>query len=764
MFSTSSSFPRLATGLARRCTRSSTPRIVTATVTAHPLRPPVPPGFAVVALAAVLMLGLPATSLGAGGEQPRARYDGAHRGLRSSSAVLRPGSGYAAEGGSRIVRQLQRRLRRSGYTTGPVDGLYGPRTARAVRRFQRAHGLVPDGAVGPQTNAALTDASWPGGDAVRPGAGYGTPGGSDGVRAVQRMLRSAGYDPGPVDGLFGPRTQAAVQWFQAKGGIRPTGVFDPASLSRLRGRIRNRPAPNDLASPRRLEAPPLPSAGWHGRPIRNPQRGRSAQAWGRAHTRGPDHPLQLGAGYRSQGGSQRVRRVQRMLHELGYHSGPVDGRLGPRTRASIQWIQLKYGLEPSGSVDAATLGALERGQAPGAREHAKTPPADSRDTAAQPGGRRANAHASGQHGSPVSPLLLALLGALGAGAVLLVSITARSRRRDSGTGPAAGGAPTRSGEPSREPDPRPGAATASAPNGAAPDPRPAAPTASAPNGAAPDPRPAAPTASASNGAPPDPRPAAPTASAPNGAAPDPRPAAPTASAPNGAPPDPRPAAPTASASNGAPAPPDPRPAAPTAANGAAPDPRPAAPTASASNGAPPDPRPAAPTASAPNGGAPDPSTTAPPPPPESGGQPSPRVVGYARGRNRDDLEHQAAAIERACRERGWTLARVVRDNGSDESMALTRPGLAHALDQLRGGSAARLVVDRLERLGRSVTDLRPLIQWCASNDVDLVALEGGLDASMPEAEPALEVGNGHEDAPKVGRRRWKRSKRAWTQP
>jgi DNA invertase Pin-like site-specific DNA recombinase len=107
---------------------------------------------------------------------------------------------------------------------------------------------------------------------------------------------------------------------------------------------------------------------------------------------------------------------------------------------------------------------------------------------------------------------------------------------------------------------------------------------------------------------------------------------------------------------------------------------------------------------------------------------------------------------------------VVRDNGSNESMALTRPGLAHALEQLRGGSAARLVVDRLERLGRSVTDLRPLIQWCASNDVDLVALEGGLDASIPEPEPTLGVGNGHKDAPKVRRKRSKRSERGWTRP
>ena len=37
----------------------------------------------------------------------------------------------------------------------PADGIYGPQTRRAVRRFQRARRLVVDGIAGPQTLAAL---------------------------------------------------------------------------------------------------------------------------------------------------------------------------------------------------------------------------------------------------------------------------------------------------------------------------------------------------------------------------------------------------------------------------------------------------------------------------------------------------------------------------------------------------------------------------------------------------------------------------------
>jgi peptidoglycan hydrolase-like protein with peptidoglycan-binding domain len=37
----------------------------------------------------------------------------------------------------------------------PADGIYGRATVRAVRRFQRHHGLTPDGVAGPATRRAL---------------------------------------------------------------------------------------------------------------------------------------------------------------------------------------------------------------------------------------------------------------------------------------------------------------------------------------------------------------------------------------------------------------------------------------------------------------------------------------------------------------------------------------------------------------------------------------------------------------------------------
>lgn len=53
------------------------------------------------------------------------------------------------------TRTVQTKLKRWGYYSGTVDGIYGNLTRKAVRLFQKKNGLVVDGIVGKKTAAAL---------------------------------------------------------------------------------------------------------------------------------------------------------------------------------------------------------------------------------------------------------------------------------------------------------------------------------------------------------------------------------------------------------------------------------------------------------------------------------------------------------------------------------------------------------------------------------------------------------------------------------
>ena len=53
------------------------------------------------------------------------------------------------------VGALQERLLELGFDTGRVDSVFGPRTERALKGFQREYGLVSDGVCGPSTLRAL---------------------------------------------------------------------------------------------------------------------------------------------------------------------------------------------------------------------------------------------------------------------------------------------------------------------------------------------------------------------------------------------------------------------------------------------------------------------------------------------------------------------------------------------------------------------------------------------------------------------------------
>jgi len=128
------------------------------------------------------------------------------------------------------VAALQVALRANGAYGGSVDGISGPATRAAVRRFQRQAGLTVDGVVGPGTRKAL-------GRLGRPKLGsrplsIGKVGWD--VAALQFALAWHGFPSWTFDGVFGDRLDAAVRNFQRYAGLGVDGVAGRATLAALR--------------------------------------------------------------------------------------------------------------------------------------------------------------------------------------------------------------------------------------------------------------------------------------------------------------------------------------------------------------------------------------------------------------------------------------------------------------------------------------------------------------------------------------------------
>jgi len=142
-------------------------------------------------------------------------------------SLLVPGH---AAAGRPSVAALQAALKAHGLYGAEVDGVRGPVTATAVRRFQRRRGLTVDGVAGPQTRRAL-------GRRGRPFLGARTLAqgrvGWD-VAALQFLLWRRQFAPGAVDGDFGPGTGRAVLAYQRSARLIADAVAGPATIRSLR--------------------------------------------------------------------------------------------------------------------------------------------------------------------------------------------------------------------------------------------------------------------------------------------------------------------------------------------------------------------------------------------------------------------------------------------------------------------------------------------------------------------------------------------------
>lgn len=59
------------------------------------------------------------------------------------------------------------------------------------------------------------------------------------VKIVQELLTDLGYNPGPIDGIFGKKTGIALMQFQKRNNLPSTGKIDSKSLDILFSRIEN---------------------------------------------------------------------------------------------------------------------------------------------------------------------------------------------------------------------------------------------------------------------------------------------------------------------------------------------------------------------------------------------------------------------------------------------------------------------------------------------------------------------------------------------
>jgi peptidoglycan hydrolase-like protein with peptidoglycan-binding domain len=110
-----------------------------------------------------------------------------------------------------------------------VDGVLGAPAREALKRYQQAENLEATGELNPQTLAALgidpQRPAW----SDRPAAGWS----AATIRDVQRVLADRGYYTGPIDGVIGPATRAALAAFQRAENLQPTGGLNTRTLAAL---------------------------------------------------------------------------------------------------------------------------------------------------------------------------------------------------------------------------------------------------------------------------------------------------------------------------------------------------------------------------------------------------------------------------------------------------------------------------------------------------------------------------------------------------
>jgi peptidoglycan hydrolase-like protein with peptidoglycan-binding domain len=186
---------------------------------------------------------------------------------------------------SEKVKEVQTALQEKGFNPGPIDGIMGPKTTKALASFQRQQNLYANGKLDERTERELGIGTGKGTEVpgerekpapmppapkpdqskpqapppdqsqvvppVQSGAdrmGIGMASAVEDIRAAQMALKNRGYDPGEINGMVSSQTQQALRHFQAANNLPVTGVFDIRTQAALGVVVRGTTNP-DVPSP-----------------------------------------------------------------------------------------------------------------------------------------------------------------------------------------------------------------------------------------------------------------------------------------------------------------------------------------------------------------------------------------------------------------------------------------------------------------------------------------------------------------------------------
>ncbi len=125
--------------------------------------------------------------------------------------------------------------------------------------------------------------------------------------------------------------------------------------------------------------------------------------------------------------------------------------------------------------------------------------------------------------------------------------------------------------------------------------------------------------------------------------------------------------------------------------------------------------------------------------PARSARPRPLALGYIRVSTTEQADEGASltaqreVLMAEATRRGWDVE-VVADEGLSAASVIKRPGLTAALERLDAGQADVLLVLRVDRLSRSVSDFAGLMAQAKRRGWSLVALDLGVDTTTPAGD------------------------------